>query len=503
MKTKNNPNRIRILFFVFVFNFLTASSVNSFNLDERVVQHTLANGLRILILERPMSPTVSVQIRHLVGAVDEVPGKTGVAHLLEHMMFKGTRSIGTRDFHLEYACLEKVFAAGEALDAEKRKKENADPTSLQKLEKNFETAQKDADTFAVKSEIDRLYKENGAVHHNASTSHDMTSYYLSLPANKLELWARIESDQMMNPVFRNFYSERNVVMEERRQSIESKPSSILLERFLTEAFSTHPYGKPVIGFKDDLEFLSPHDLKSFFQTYYTPANTVIAVVGAVSAPAAISLIKKYFGKIPPSHLPTRKISPEPTQNGERRINVVLSSNPEILIGYHKPALPAHEDYIFDIIDTLLSRGRTSRLYKIIVEQKGLALSINTMNGLPGNRSDNLFVFHAKTRAPHTCRDIENAIDSEIEKIKHELVSLSELEKIKNQIKMDYIQSLDSNSALASQLSYYQLMLGDYRYIQRHTEMIDKITPEEIMQTARKYLNRNNRTVATLTKGPAQ
>lgn len=480
-----------------VASFVIAIPVHSFDLEKKVRKHRLGNGLRVLVVERSVSPTVSVQIRHDAGAAYEMNGKTGTAHFLEHMMFKGTPSIGSKDFSTEAKLLEKVFAAGNALDAERRKGNLADAAVIMKLERELAEAQKKASIFSIRSEIDRIYTENGAMRHNAGTSQDMTGYYVSLPANRLELWARIESDRMKNPVFREFYSERKVVLEERRQSIESNPSRILTERFQAAAFTVHPYGRPVIGFSADIAHLTAETLRRFFDTYYAPNRTVIAVVGAVSAPEVFSLIEKYFGGISASTQPRPKVIDEPVQESERRVHVTLHAHPEILIGFHKPALPSREDYVFDLIDAVLSEGRTSRFYRTMVERKGIAQSVDTISSFPGSRFPNMFVFHAKTRAPHTCRELEEAIYEEIELLKHVPIPASELTKVKNQLRMDFLRGLESNSGIAAKLSYYELIAGDYRYITRYMDVIETITPDELMLTAKKFFTANNRTVAIL------
>lgn len=497
MIPNNSVARRTALISALIASLLIAIPAHCFDLENKVRKHTLKNGLRVLVVERHVGPTLSVHIRYDAGAAYEMNGETGTAHFLEHMMFKGTPSIGSKDFSVESKLLEKVFAAGDALDAERRKGNLADPALLKKLEEKLERVQKEADLFAVKSEIDRIYTENGAVSHNAATGHDMTDYYVSLPANRLELWARIESDRMKNPVFRDFYAERKVVLEERRQSIESNPSRMLAERFQEAAFTVHPYGRQVIGRPDDIANLSAETLRRFFNDHYAPNRAVIAVVGAVSAPKVFSLIEKYFGGIPASDRPRPSVDIEPPQKSERRVCITLDAHPEILIGFHKPTLPSWDDYVFDLIDAVLSDGRTSRLYRNIVEQKGLAHSINTMSGFPGNRFPNLFVFHAKTRTPHTCREIEEAIYEQIEHLKRVPLPASELVKVKNRLRMDFLRGLESNSGIAARLSYYELIAGDYRYITRYMDVIEKITPDDIRLTAAKYFTANNRTVAIL------
>lgn len=477
------------------------SPLFSYDIENRIQTHTLKNGLRLLMLERRLSPTVSIYIRYRSGAVDEAEGKTGTAHLLEHMMFKGTKTIGTRNYRREQKLLLEIERVGMALDREKMKVGKVDRTSSERLTHRLTVLQKAHREMTISSEIDRLYTENGAVGLNASTGQDLTTYQISIPANRIELWARIESDRMSNPVFREFYTERDVVMEERRQRSESNPDGILLERYLATAFIAHPYRRPVIGWPSDLRFLDMAYMRRFFKNTHAPNNTVVAVVGDIRPPEVLRLVKKYFGPIPAQQLITVPVTEEPVQSGERRVEVLYGADPKMIIGYHKPPPPDLSDYVFDVIESLLTRGRTARMYKSLVEEKGLAKSIQAHNGMPGARYPNQFVFFATPRHPHTVIDLERAMDVEIERLKNEPVSESELEKVKNQLRADFIRGLDSNAGLAGMLSYYEALMGDYRYLTGYTAVIDKITPDDIRQAARTYLTRENRTVVSGLRKP--
>jgi predicted Zn-dependent peptidase len=467
------------------------------DLEGRVRKHTLANGIRVLLLERPLSPTVSLYIRQRAGAVDEVGGKSGTAHMLEHMMFKGTRTIGTRNYKKEHEILKNIERTGSQLDLERRKAGGADTHTLEALKAKLQALQEEHKKWVIPNELDRIYTENGAESMNAGTGQDLTTYYVSLPSNKIELWARIESDRLQNPVFREFYTERDVVMEERRQRIETNPGGKLAEQFFAAAFQAHPYGNPILGWPSDMRFLGMDDVSSFFRRSTAPHHTVIAVVGAIETQETLALIRKYFGKIPARKPDSPFITEEPPQSGERRVEVIFDAKPQFMIGYHKPPPPHSDDYTLDVLEAVLSGGRTSRFYRTMVEGLKIAESVETANGMPGARFSNLFMIYATPRHPHECRELERAIDAEIEKIKREPVPEQELQKVKNQMKADFIRRLNSNSALASMLSYYEVLLGDYRYLTNYIGRIDKITAAMITEAAHKYLNRENRTVATL------
>ena len=413
------------------------------------------------------------------------------------MLFKGTKTIGTKNYHEEEKCLKLIAETGKQLDLEKMKGKNANNSRIQTLSQRMDVLQKNHKKLFLENEIDRLYVENGGDNINASTGHDLTTYHVSLPSNKIELWARIEADRMTAPVFREFYSERNVVMEERKQRIESEPDGQLYEQFMATAFIAHPYRRPVLGWPSDMRFLSLEYTEVFFKRYHTPNNTVIAIVGDIDSVNTLAIIKKYFGAIPSRHIDLSPITQEPTQKGERRADIVSDANPQMVIGYHKPALPDFDDYVFDVIECILSKGRTSRFHRVLVEEKALAESVQAVNGLPGAKYDNLFVIFAKPRHPHTNAVIEQAIYEEIEKLKREPVAERELQKVKNQINADFIRSLNSNLGLANLLSYFEAITGSYQYITDHIKVIEQVTSEDIMRVARKYLAPDNRTVVQL------
>ena len=470
----------------------------AFTLGSRVHEYTLRNGLKVLLMERHQSPTISCYIRFKVGSVDEVSGKTGIAHLLEHMLFKGTRTIGTTDYQAERKILEQIDRTGEQLDAELRRP-NARTEQVDALKKRLAQLQQEHRKFVVKDEIDSIYSRNGAVGLNASTGNDITTYELSLPANRLELWARIDSDRLANPVFREFYSERDVVMEELRQSYESNPERMLMVQFLATAFMVHPYRVPIIGWKSDVPFISKKEIETFFTAHYAPNNAVLTVVGDIRIEDTLKIIDRYFGSIPSRELPAQVISTEPAQTGERRIEVILDAEPQVFLCFHKPTIPTFEDYVFDVIDALLSKGRTSRLYQALIVKKKIATTVSAMNGLPGARYPNLFVIQAVPRQPYTCREVSAAIYEEIERLKRETISPRELQKIINQLQADFIRGLKSNEGLASQLSYFQIICNNWRYIEQQIDVINRITPVDIQRAAQQYLIESNRTVAELVK----
>jgi predicted Zn-dependent peptidase len=492
--------RLRIVIFSLLL-FLFPAAAFSFSLEGRIKEYTLENGMKVLILERHQSPTISMHIRFRVGAVDENVGLTGTAHLLEHMLFKGTKTLGTKDYVEEEKVLSRMDSVVMALETEKAKGERADKGFLQYLEEAFQKLQAEHKKWVVKDEIERIYSQSGAVGFNAFTSQDSTAYVVSLPSNRLELWARIESDRLLNPVLREFYSERDVVMEERRRSYDSKPQRKLVENFLAAAFIAHPYGRPVIGWASDIQNLDRRATEEFFRTFYSPANTVLTLVGDLNPKEALSLIKKYFERIPRQVLPPPLRTREPEQAGERRIQVETEANPQLIMGFHKPNAPHMDDAVCEMIEGILSYGRTSRLYRRLVEEEKIAVDASASNGFPGERYPNLFILSATPRHPHTVKELEKALLEEFERLKREPVSGQDLQKIKNQIQTSFLRKLDSNPSLGYWLSYGQSLFGDWRYVTERIQVYEKVTAEDVRRVAQKYFTPKNRTVATLVKSP--
>lgn len=495
MRTRNSF----LLLLALLLATILANTSRAMDLEKKVIKARLDNGLTLLMLERKFSPTVSLYIRYRVGAVDEIKGQTGAAHVLEHMMFKGTTTIGTKNFQKEKKLLAEIERIGQALDQERMKGDKADSKRVDELAARLKELQAQHRRYYIPNEIDRLYTENGGLDMNASTGQDVTTYFVNMPANKMELWARIESDRLLNPVFREFYTERDVILEEKRQRTETSPDGKLYEAFMSAAYAVHPYGMPILGTTQDLTFMSQAAIRHIHQKYRSPEDIVIAVVGDIDSRKTLKLIDRYFGRIPKRNSRPAAIPSEPHQKEERKTEVLFDANPSLMVGYHKPTAPAFDDYVFDVLETVLSKGRTSRLYSKLVLKTQIADSITAHNGLPASRYPNLFAIFASPRHPHTSEELLKAVFQEIEDIKTKGVTDEELAKAKNQMKMDYIKSLDSNSELASILSYYELLLGDYRYFSRYIEQIDKVTAADIQRAAVRYLAAENRTVAVLNK----
>jgi predicted Zn-dependent peptidase len=258
----------------------------------------------------------------------------------------------------------------------------------------------------------------------------------------------------------------------------------------------HPYRNPIIGWHSDIANLSPQKTRGFLEKYYAPVNTVIALVGDIRAADAAALVGRYFGDIAPGTPAPRVSAVEPVQNGEKRILEVFDAEPRLAIAWHKPTMPDKDDYAFDLIDQILGSGRTSRLYRSLVEEQKLATSVSVY-GAPGSRYPNLFVIEGIPRHPHTVEELESAIYAELDKLKEELVEEEELTKVRNRLLTDQLRQLRSNSGLARLLTSYQSLAGDWRYVANYAVEIDKLSAEDIKQVANRYLTKSNRTVVVL------
>ena len=470
--------------------------VKAQSLEGRVREVVLDNGMRFLLVRRGTAPVFAAVLRVRVGSADDRSGKTGLAHLFEHLAFKGTSRIGARDAEQERQVLDDLDRTVRELQAELDRAEAANPAHLEALRERFKALTRRHSDLVVKNEFSDILTANGAVGLNASTGTDLTSYYLSLPANRLELWCLMESARLRDPVLREFYSERDVVMEERRYRYDNHPSGRLYEQLLLAAFSAHPYRGPGIGWMSDLERLTRPDAEAFRRAYYIPNNVVGAVVGTIDAEAAEALLRLYFGRLPKGEPPPLPATLEPLQAGERRVRVEFDAEPQILMAYHKPGLMHADDPVFEILDGVLSSGRTGRLFRRLVTEQQLASDVYTFEA-PGQRWPNLYVIGAVPRAPHSPLEVESGIVAELRRLAEAPVPAPELRKIQAQVESEAIYDLRSSTGLAAQLSMFAILTGDWRNLPRRTAALSRVTPAMVQDVARRTFTDANRTVAIL------
>jgi predicted Zn-dependent peptidase len=463
--------------------------------EKRTTVRKLDNGLTVIITERHEGPVFSYATVVNVGSAQEVPGITGLAHMFEHMAFKGSDLLGTKDYQTEKAALANVEQAYAAYDIERRRVTGRDEAKVKQLEKAWRDAIAEADKYVVNNEFDTVLERAGAVGVNAGTTNDFTIYLFSLPSNRFELWAYAESERFRNPVFREFYKERDVVQEERRMRSESSPIGRLFLQFQATAFAAHPYGWPAIGWSSDLQAFSATDAKAFFDKYYVPANMVIAIVGDINPTEAMPIMEKYFGRLPKKPLPEPLRTVEPPQNAERTVVLHEMAQPIYLEGYHRPANTDPDDPVYSVMSMLMSTGRTSRLYKSMVRDKKIAAEAVGFNNFPGAKYPNLFTFGALPTPGHTALDMAEPIRAEIDRIKTEDVPADELKSVKTRARAGLLRALDSNSGLATQLALAQTYYGDWRALFRNIDRIDQVTSADIKRVASQTFQPNNRTIA--------
>jgi predicted Zn-dependent peptidase len=493
------------LFRLLVFPFLIFLVIPEIRGDafpdwtDRIQEVRLSNGMKFLLYVRGEAPIFSAYIRFRAGGIDEEPGKTGIAHFLEHMAFKGTSTVGTRDFEKEKPILEEIEKVGEELAAEYGKGKKADPQRIKELRERLRSLRQEEEKYLVPEEFSKKVLENGGNDQNATTSKDMTSYFVSMPSDKLRSWAELESERIFRPVFREFYEEKDVVLEERRMRVDNDPDGRLYEAFLAAAFEKSPYRWPTIGKEEDLLRLTVRDLRGFWQKYYHPSNGVGLLVGRFDPDEAKKVLEETFGRIdsvgePPAET---EFPQEPPQRTERRLVLRFAARPRIWIGYHKPTLPERDDYLFDLLDQILGDGRSSRLYRSLVLEKKVASDLSTSSGLPGSRLPNLFLIEASPIDRRSPEEVLKEIDAEIERVKREGVTERELEKAKNRLTVDLLWRMKTNSGMASQLSYFEIIAGSWKYLANYLEEIERFKPEDIQRLANEYLKPSNRTVAIL------
>lgn len=428
-----------------IFFLVTASEAG---LKDQVFETTLPNGLKVILLENPKAPLVTFQVWYRVGSRNEKWGKTGLSHFLEHMMFKGTEKVGPEEFS-------------------------------------------------------RRVQENGG-NLNAFTSYDFTAYFENLSADRVRVAIDLESDRMQNLVLRpeDFRTEKMVVMEERRLRTEDNPQAHLFEQLMATAFQIHPYRWPIIGWMEDIRRFTLDDLKDYYRRYYSPTNAFVIVVGDFKKEEFLPVIEKFFGSVPKGISPEQEVAEELNQIGERRIFLKKEAQlPYLVMGYHVPNLKNPDSYVLEVIASLLSSGKSSRLYRSLVEEKRLALSADADHSLL-YRDPGLFYLSAQPLPGKDASDVEKALDREVERLQKEPVGDGELEKAKNQLEASFIFGQDSIFFQAMLLARHEIVLG-WSAMENYLPSIRRVTKEDIQRVAAHYLSQDNRTVGILIPLPSK
>ena len=469
---------------------------------EKVSEFTLDNGLHFIVIERPVAPVATFVTFVNVGGVDEPVNNTGVAHIFEHMAFKGSSRIGTDNHAAEQAAIYSMDVAYQAWLAESYSVQ-PDQARLDSLWQEFERWQQEAGQHIRSEEFSRIIEREGGVGLNAFTSADATGYFYSLPQNKAELWFFLESERFRDPVFREFYVEKNVIMEERRMRTDSNPQGRLLEEFLSVAYSAHPYRNPVVGWASDITATTIADTKKFFETWYVPSNMTIAIAGDVTVEDMRELAVKYFGDMPAAPHPPVVKTTEPMQRGERRFVIQEQSQPLFISGYKTVAADHPDAAALEMLSQILSSGRTSRLYRRMVQDEPLALGVQALTGFPGSRYPSLFVTFAVPNSGVPLAQIEQVIDEEIEKAKQGDIQQPELDRAVTNARAGVVRGLNSNMGLALGFAQAHAQRGNWREAFAYLDDLDAVTVDDLQRVAQQYLVPHNRTVGMVSNSDSQ
>ena len=472
----------------------TARELKDF--QARTTVKVLPNGLTLVLCERKDAPVFSYFTIVDAGDANDPGEQSGLAHMFEHLAFKGTEDIGTKDYPAEKTALAKLETAYAAYDAEQQKRVGQDAERLKQLHAAYEAAEQAANQYVIPNEFTEIAEANGANGLNAETSLDDTRYFWSMPANRLELWAYLESDRIGHPVPRQFYRERSVVEEERRMRVDVSPTGRLVEQFLAAAYVAHPYHRPNVGYQSELDHITATEALRFHEHFYVPSNITIAVVGDFSTPEVLPVLQRYFGAIPDGGpKPQGVITVEPAQTAERVVTLVDKSQPMYLEGYHRPDYRDPDDAVYDALQDIFSNGRTSRLYRSLVRDQRIAVEAEGFTGFPGDKYPGLFGFFAVPAPGHSDAELRTAIHKEIDKLRTGDVSDAELAMFKTRARADLLRGLDENQGLAEQLAVNQLRYGDWQELFLQLNRVDKVSKADIRRIASKVFTAENRTAA--------
>jgi predicted Zn-dependent peptidase len=461
---------------------------------DQITEFTLDNGIQFTVMERSQAPVISFMIYFDVGAAEEENGKTGAAHYLEHLAFKGTSLIGTKDYTAERPLLDEMDALFEQILAAE---EAGDEAAIARLQDAFDAVREEAAEYVEQNEFGRIVEEAGGVGLNATTSADATRYFYSLPSNKLELWMSLESERFLDPVFREFYEEKEVILEERQMRTDNSPIGRMVEAFLETTFPDYVYGRPIIGYAEDLRKMTRDDIREFYETHYTPGHMHVAIVGDVDPSEVQQMAETYFGRYPARPDAVDVVAEPLPQTEAREVTLYLNSEPWYLEGFHRPGINHPDNAVYSVIDGILTRGRTARLYQSLVQEEQVALDVGAANGFPGDRFDNVMLFYALTAPGHTVDEIQALMEAEFDRLRTEPVSSDELDRIKTQSLAGLVRSLASNRGMASLLAEYQAKTGDWRNLFAAISAINQVTAEDVMRVAQSTFQPDNLTIGRI------
>lgn len=467
--------------------------------EKKVTEFTLDNGLHFIVIERHDAPVVSFYTQVKVGGIDEPVGNTGIAHIFEHLAFKGDHYVGTTDWDAEKKVIDKMDEVYKAWLYESYES-NPDTAFMAEKWTEFQALQDEAKTYVKNNEFSEIVDRNGGSGMNASTRWDFTDYFYSLPSNKIELWFTLEAGRFLQPTYREFYVEKEVVREERRMRTDSSPIGALVEEFFATAFSAHPYGRPIVGWDSDITASTIEDAHEFYEKYYVPSNITFGIAGDVDPKQIKKFAEEYFGKMRGKG----KIAPpvttiEPKQRGEKRVVIEGNSQPIMLLGYHTVSA-THPDYEpLILLGRILTSGRTSILYKKLVEEEQTALQIDNYEAFPGTRYPGLFFSLYVPTAGTDLDSLEQSIYTEFDTIKEGNITQEQLDRVRTNLRASIIRSLGNNTGLASYFVNTHVEQGSWKDVFNQLDRYDAVTLEDLQRVASTYLTKKNRTVGLTIK----
>lgn len=468
-------------------------------LQDRVVSHALENGWRFLLLPRDRGPVVSFETYVAVGSADEGPGERGMAHLFEHLAFKGSDRIGTRDWAGERRALTVADARWDELA---RARSQGDPERIREAAEAFEEARLESASFVVPEEYGLFYENaGGAESLNAFTNADGTRFFVSLPSNQIELWCWLESERFTRPVFREFFSEREAVLEERRTIVDSDPAGFLREQLMLAAFEQHPYRNPVMGSASDIEAATRNGIEAFFAEHYGARRMVTAIVGDIDPEQLIPLLERYFGRVPAGPKMKRVAVSEPGRSAQKRIQVDYPAHPLLACAWLVPALDHPDTAVVRTVVSLLGSGPSSRLERRLVREDASAAWVSMVHGRPGSLYPNLAIFFGSPTPETECADLEAALYDEIGRLAEEGPTAEELEGAKRRAQVAEWRAMQENETLASRLVEYEAKTGDWRGAFASASQLGRVSAADVQRVLAEYFTEENRTVATLRDEP--
>ena len=454
----------------------------------KVNTYTLKNGLRVILYDRGDAPVFAGAVVVRVGGTDEAIGETGISHLFEHMAFKGSDAVGTTDYRRERKLLERL----EEIAARSKAGESLTPDE----KKEWDEIHEELRSIWISDDFTRRYDQRGATGQNATTDSEFTKYFVNLPRSAFEFWCEMEADRLIKPVMRQFYQERDVVLEERRMRFEDDPGGKLYELLLGVAYQRHPYRAPVIGYERDIRSITATKLEAFRRRFYVPSNIVVSIVGRVDPEKDLPVIERYFGQLPAGPAVSHEALAEGPQEGERKVVITMQASPELIVAYRKPNYPDPDDAPISVMAEILAGSKVSPLYTELVKRRQVAASIGNDEG-PGITYPNLLMFSATVKAPHSTDQVLSAFDSVINRFRRTGATAEQLEVAKRSIGMSYLGHLQSNQSLALDFATSELAYGTWRASVDWYDAMSKVSLADIHRVAQKYLVPESRTIATI------